>query len=31
MKIQIIKKAVKNAKPKGYCAYMVDEVPFSKK
>ncbi len=30
MKIQIIKKAVKNAKPQGFCAFMV-EVPMIEK
>lgn len=30
MKIQIIKKATKNAKPQGYCIYMV-EAPMQKR
>ena len=31
MKIQIIKKAVVNAKPQGYCAAMVDDAGISRK
>ena len=31
MKIQIIKKAVVNAKPQGYCTMMVDEAGISRK
>ena len=31
MKIQIIKKGTKNAKPQGFCGYMVDEMPLNKK
>jgi hypothetical protein len=31
MKIQIIKKAVVNAKPQGFCSFMVDEAPMNKK
>jgi len=31
MKIQIVKKAVKNARPQGYCAMFVDDAPLNKK
>jgi hypothetical protein len=31
MKVQIIKKAVVNVKPLGFCAMMVDESPMNKK
>ena len=31
MKVQIIKKAVVNAKPQGFCMAMVDEAPMNKK
>ena len=31
MKIQIIKKGSKNAKPQMYCPILVDEVPMTKK
>jgi hypothetical protein len=31
MKVQIVKKAVKNAKPQGYCAMFVDDFPLSKR
>jgi hypothetical protein len=31
MKIQIIKKAVVNAKPQGYCNMMVDDAGISRK
>ena len=31
MKIQIIKKAVVNAKPQGFCAMMIDDAPMNKK
>jgi len=31
MKITIIKKATKNAKPQGFCTTMVDDFPVSRK
>ena len=31
MKVQIIKKASVNAKPQGFCNYMIDEAPMNKK
>lgn len=31
MKIQIVKKGTKNAKPVAFCGVLVDEVPMSKK
>ena len=31
MKIQIIKKAVVNAKPQGYCSMMIDEAAMTRK
>lgn len=31
MKIKIVKKAVKNAKPQGICQYMVDAMLMEKR
>jgi hypothetical protein len=31
MKITIIKKATKNAKPQGFCSVMVDDFPVNQK
>jgi len=31
MKITVIKKAVVNAKPSGYCPVLVDDFPATKK
>lgn len=31
MKITVIKKAVKNAKPQGYCPVYIDDFPVSQK
>jgi hypothetical protein len=31
MKITVIKKATKSAKPTGYCPVFVDDIPMSKK
>jgi hypothetical protein len=31
MKIQVIKKGTKNAKPQGFCAFMVDEASMNRK
>jgi hypothetical protein len=31
MKIKIVKKAVKSAKPQGYCNMFVDDMPLNKK
>jgi hypothetical protein len=31
MKITIIKKATKNAKPQGYCPILVDDYPVNQK
>jgi len=31
MKVQIIKKAVVNAKPQGFCNMMVDEAAITRK
>ena len=31
MKITVIKKAVKNAKPKGYCPIFIDDYPVNQK
>ncbi len=31
MKITVIKKGTKNAKPVAYCMMLVDEVPMNKK
>ena len=30
-KIVVIKKAVKNAKPQGYCPIFVDDAPINQK
>ena len=31
MKIQVVKKGTKNAKPVNFCSMMIDEVPMNKK
>ena len=31
MKIKVVKKGTKSAKPQGYCTMFVDEVPMAKK
>lgn len=31
MKIQVVKKGTKNAKPQAYCVLMIDEIPMAKK
>jgi hypothetical protein len=31
MKVQIIKKAVVNAKPQGFCNMMIDEAAMNRK
>jgi hypothetical protein len=31
MKITVIKKATKNAKPQGFCPTMVDDFPVNRK
>lgn len=31
MKINVIKKGKKNAKPAAYCGILVDEIPYDKK
>lgn len=31
MKIQIVKKATKNAKPSGYCPFVIDDIQIAAK